>query len=422
MRHDLDVAREQRTFWGWRIAWALGVTQTVGYGVLFYTFGVLIVPMEAEFGWTRDQTSGAFSLALLLSGLVAIPIGRYVDRRGARALMTVGSVVGSLLVVAWSYVDSLVELYLVQAGIGIAMALVLYEVAFTVLAAWFRRDRMKAMLVVTFLAGLASTIFVPLATFLVEAWGWRDALRILAAVLAVTTIPLHALVVRQRPQRFGWEPDGTSARDSGPMVSMEPELSASTRVALRTSRFWWLWTAFALDRIAIVAVAAHLVALLLEAGHPPALVAAVAGSVGLLQVAGRVVFAPAATHLPLSTLASLTYGTRSVALVALLLLPGSLGMWAFAGLFGLANGASTLARAGLIAQSFGPAHYGSISGTMTSLTAVAQTLAPIAVGSIRVVTGGYDAAVGGLAALALLSALAVLRGRRNVATTSGGSA
>ena len=418
MRHDHGVGREQRIFWGWRIAWALGVTQTVGYGVLFYTYGVLIVPMEAEFGWTRDQTSGAFSLALLLSGLIAIPIGRYVDRSGARALMTVGSAVASILVVGWSYVDSLVALYLVQAGIGVAMALVLYEVAFTVIAAWFRRDRMKAMLVVTFLAGLASTIFIPVATLLVEAWRWRVALRILAAVLAVTTIPLHALVVRQRPERFGWVPDGGPPRGASGRATSEPEPSASTRVALRTTRFWWLWSAFALDRIAIVAIAAHLVALLLEAGQPPALVAAVAGSIGLLQVVGRVVFAPAADHLALSTLASVTYGTRAVAMLALLLLPGVWGMWIFAGLFGLANGASTLARAGLIAESFGPAHFGGISGTMTTFTAVAQTLAPIAVGALRVTTGGYDAAVWGLAALAIVSALAVLRGSRSTTSTS----
>ncbi|UCH26496.1 MAG: MFS transporter [Trueperaceae bacterium] len=192
-----------RRFYGWRITWALAVTQTVGYGVLYYAFSVFIRPMETELGWSRAETSGAFSLALLLSGIAAVPVGYWLDRRGARGLMTAGSVAGVLLVLAWSYVEELRAFYAVQAGIGLVMAVVFYEVAFTVVAVWFRRDRARAMLVLTMVAGLASTIFIPLASWLVAVLPWRDALRVLALVLAVGTIPLHALVLRRRPQDLG---------------------------------------------------------------------------------------------------------------------------------------------------------------------------------------------------------------------------
>ena len=64
---------------GWRIAWALAVTQTVGYGVLYYAFAVFTLPMEAEFGLSRAQTSAAFSFGLLVAGLAAVPVGRWVD-------------------------------------------------------------------------------------------------------------------------------------------------------------------------------------------------------------------------------------------------------------------------------------------------------------------------------------------------------
>ena len=94
------------SFYGWRIAWALGVTQTISYGVLYYAFSVFIAPMETELGWSRAETSTAFSLALLLSSVVAIPVGRYVDRHGARQLMTLGSVAGVVLVLLWSSVQS----------------------------------------------------------------------------------------------------------------------------------------------------------------------------------------------------------------------------------------------------------------------------------------------------------------------------
>ena len=398
-----------RGFYGWRVTWALAVTQTVGYGVLYYAFGVFIEPMEAELGWTRAQTSGSFSLALLLSGLTAIPVGRYVDRNGGRGLMTLGSVAGALLVLLWSYSASLTGLYLVQAGIGLVMSAVLYEVAFTVVAVWFRRKRIRAMLLLTMIAGLASTIFIPLTTLLVSELGWRAALRVLALILAIVTVPLHALVLRRNPQALGLEPDG----DPPPATPRPlPEASVSPGTALRAASFWWLSSAFALDRLVVIAIAAHSVPLLLERGHPPALVAAAAGSIGLMQVAGRLLFTPATTRIPLTTLTVATFGLHALSLVLLLLVPGGSGVWLFAGLFGVANGAGTLARAGLIAEFYGPAHYGGINGSMATLIALVQTVAPLGAGTIHDLAGGYDPVAWTLIGISLLAAATVAQARR----------
>lgn len=394
-------------FYGWRITWALAITQTIGYGVIYYTFSVFLQPMEIELGWTRAQASGAFSVALLLSGLVALPIGRWVDARGGRLVMTAGSVAGVLLLLAWSYVTTLPALYLIQAGLGVVMGMVLYDVAFTVLASWFRRQRIRAMIVVTLMAGLASTIFIPLATALLEGFGWRSALRLLALLVAVTTVPLHALVLRDRPARLGLEPDGASS-DHTPLA---PEVSVETRQAVRTPAFWWLSLSSSLDRIAIVGIAAHAVVMLLERGYSPGLVASVAGAIGLMQVGGRLLFSPASGRASLVQLAVLTYTIRVASLLVLLLVPGQVGLWTFAALFGVANGASTLARAGLIGAVFGAAHYGSISGSMTMFIAVAQTLSPLAIGLLRDRSGSYDLALLILAALAAAAALAVSRVR-----------
>ena len=396
----------------------LAVTQTVGYGILFYAYGVLTVPMEDALGWTRAQTSGAFSVALLTSGLAALTAGRIVDRYGARALMTVGSIAGGALVLAWSFVTSLPQLYLVQAGIGLVLAAVTYEVAFAVVARWFRRDRIRALLVVTMVGGLASTIFVPLATLLVEVWGWRAALRVLAVLLWLITVPLHALVLRRAPttQNGGGRED--EMREAGPDDGRQedPSRDVAARDAWRDPTFWWLTGAFAMDRMAIVAIGAHAVPLLLERGVSAGVVAAAAGSIGLLQVAGRLLFAPATTRASLGRLAFVTYLVRAASLAALLLVPGAPGMWAFAALFGLANGASTLARAGLVAETFGAGQYGTISGSMTTAIAVLQTASPLAVGALRVATGGYAAPLVALTLLALGAAVAVDRARRRTAS------
>ncbi len=379
--------------------------------MLTYGYGVFTLPMEAELGWSRAQTSGAFSLALLLSGLAAFPVGRWVDARGARGIMSIGSLLGSLLVLAWSFVNGLPQLYLIQAGIGLVMSAVLYDVAFTVIATWFRRDRIRAMLLVTMVAGLASTIFIPLATGLVETLGWREALRVLALLLAVLTVPLHALVLRDHPRRLGFEPDGRKHMASEPGSPEQSERSVTARDAIRSRVFWWLASAFTLDSIANMGIVAHVVPLLLERGYPAGIVAAAAGSIGLMQVLGRVVFAPASRMIPLGLLAVWTYGLRVVALLILLFTPGVAGLWLFAAIFGVANGASTLARAGLVAETFGPGHFGAITGSMTTMVSLLHTVAPLTVGFIRLQTGSYDAALWLLTGLAGLAVLAAWRAR-----------
>ena len=394
---------------GWRIAWALALSQTVGYGVLYYAFGVFVKPMEAELGWSRSQTSLAFTLALLVEGLVAVAVGRFVDRHGARWLMTFGSVLGSLLMLAWAFVRDLWGFYALWLGIGLASSLVQYPVAFTVLAVWFRRDRARAMLIVTLAAGLASTIFVPLCTALIERLGWRQALPVLALILALTTVPAHALVIRRRPEDLGVAADGDPL---GAHENTARQASVTHQEALRTRTFWWLALAFSLSSLTALAAAAHLVSALSERGHTPAVVAAVAGSVGLWQLAGRVVYTPLSSRLSLFGLSAAFSGLHGLGIVALLTLPGPVGPWVFAALFGLANGTMSLAKAALVAEVYGSAHYGSISGNLTTFTSITSMLAPLGVGWLHDAAGRYDPALWLLVVASCLSALAIAQAGR----------
>lgn len=392
-------------FYGWRIAWALALTQTIGFGVLYYAFGVFVKPMEAELGWSRAETSAAFSLALLVSGLAAFPVGRWFDRHGARGLMTAGSIWGAWLVWGWAQVQNLTVFYLLWAGLGLAMAMVLYEVAFAVLAVWFRRYRPRAMLVVTLMAGLASTIFVPLSTWLVQVVGWRGALEVLALIFALGTIPLHALVLRRRPEDLGQRPDGELFLEGSSRPAPEP--GVSVKEALRGPTFWWLSLGFALSRATSIALTAHMVPLLLEKGYSPALAATAAGMVGVMQLAGRIVYTPFSQRGSLFYLSAAFLGGYTLGLLGLLWVPGGLGLWAFVLFFGLANGSISLAKPALIAETYGAQHYGSINGSMTSIIAVAQTIAPFGAGALHQLTGGYNAVLWVFAALAAASALAI---------------
>jgi MFS family permease len=395
-------------YYGWRIAWSLAVTQTIGYGILYYAFSVFVKPMEAELGWSRAQTSLAFSLALLVEGVLALPIGRWIDKHGARGLMTLGSVLGSGFVVAWAYVNNLTTLYLVWLGIGVASAMVLYPVAFTVIAVWFRRSRAKAMLVVTLTAGLASTVFIPLCTYLIAALEWRSALLVLASLLALTTIPLHALVLRRRPQDLGLSPDGD-------MSFKKPNAVAIThQAATRSATFWLLTLAFALSSLTSIVIAAHLVPMLTERGYASDVVALAAGSVGLMQLAGRVFYTPLSERFSLFWVSAVFFSLHGLALLCLLALPGAWGLWLFAGLFGIANGSLSLAKASLVAETYGAANYGSISGSMTSLIAFTTTFAPLGAGALHDAANTYQAVLWFLVTASLIAVVAVVGAARSL--------
>jgi MFS family permease len=153
----------------WAIVGALSVTETVSYGILYYAFAAFLVPMQADLGMTAAQLTGAFSLALLVSALAGVAVGRYLDRHSPRGLMAIGSLVGVILVLAWSQAQTALAFYAIWAAIGVVMAAVLYEPAFTVLAKHFPQpaERRRAMTAMTLVAALASFVFLPLSQALI---------------------------------------------------------------------------------------------------------------------------------------------------------------------------------------------------------------------------------------------------------------
>jgi len=366
--------------------------------------------MRDELGWSEATLTGGYSLALLLSGLAAPAVGRWIDRRGPRMLMTGGSVLGVLLVLAWSRVGDLVAYYAIWAGIGLAMAATLYDPAFAAVAAWFERDRAKAFLVVTVAAGFASTIFLPLSGWLVYAYGWRNALIALAVVLAVLTVPPHALLLRRRPEDLGLRPDGAPTADdrSGEPPREVHAEGVPLSAALRDPAFRWLTVAFFLETFATVAVAVHLIPYLTERGDGARFAAAATGLIGAAQVAARVVATLFGGRLSQVALTAFVFALQAVAVAVLLGWQTRTGVLAAVLLLGAGRGVVTLMRAGLVAEFYGRAHYGAISGMLAFFLTWARALAPVGAGAAYALLGRYDAVFGGLAAISLLGALAML--------------
>lgn len=400
-------AARSRLYYGWVVVGTLATTETISWGILYYAFSAFLVPMQQELGWSTASLTGAYSLALLVSGLAAVPVGRWVDRHGPRLLMTVGSIGGAMLVLAWSRVDALPSFYALWAVMGLAMAATLYEPAFTVITTWFRRLRSRALLLLTFVAGLASTIFLPVATSLIEHLGWRQALVVLATLLAATTIPAHALVLRRRPEDVGLLPDGDVRPEeygpAGPAVE-----GVSLRQALHEHAFWWLTAAFFLGTLSTVAVAVHLIPFLLQAGYAPGFAAAATGLIGATQVAARVVVTLAGNRCPAVPLTAAVFALQGAAVLILLTWQQASGVLLAVVLLGAGRGAVTLMRASLIAERYGRAHYGAIGGTLALFISGAAALAPVGAGVAYQLAGGYPAVFAGLAGISGLAALAMV--------------
>jgi hypothetical protein len=400
-----------RRFYGWRIVSALAVTETVSWGILYYAFAVFQVPMRAELEFSTATMTGAFSVAVAVTGVAAVPVGRWLDRHGARGLMTAGSIAAVGLVLAWSRVTTVAGLYAVFAGIGLVSAAVLYEPAFAVVIRWFATGRSRALLAVTVVAGFASTIFLPVSHALIDALGWRHALVVLAGALAVTTVLPHALVLRRDPRDLGLHPDGADSpppTTDVPVAAPSRGLRATASAAAGDRGFRWLTLAFAANTLVVIVVAVHLYPFLVEHGHSAGFAAAATGALGALSVTGRLVLTGATSRWPVATVTATAFGLQAAAAL-LLLAAGSTtaGAVGFVVLFGLGFGVGTIARPAMLADAYGVRDYATLAALVGIALTAAKTAGPVAAGLARTVTGSYTAVLLAVAAAAALAAIAV---------------
>ncbi len=383
-------------YYGWYVVGALCITETVTWGIVYYGFPVFLRPMEAELGASRIAITAAFSLGLAVSALAALPVGRWLDRHGPRGVMTAGSCVATALCLAWARVESMAALYAVWFGMGFALAATLYEPAFAAVVSWFAtRHRDRALLTLTLAAGLASTIFMPIEAWLLGRFGWRTAITILAVVLGLITIPLHALVLRRAPV----EP-ATETRPA--------QASVTLGAASRTSVFWVLAVAFVVGNFATVSVTVHLIPYLVDRGYTATTAAMMIGWMGAMQLPGRLFFVPVAAWLGPRWVTAGVFATQGAAILQLPLVPAIPTLAPFVMMFGASNGMSTLARASSIAQIFGSRHYGAISGAVALGANGARAVGPVGASLLVVVLGGYRRLFWALAAALAVVSVAVL--------------
>lgn len=257
---------------------ALCATQIVSWGIVYYAFPVLNPQITSETGWPAGATTAAFSLGLVVSALTGIRVGRILDRRGPRAIMTTGSVVGVVSLVIVATAPNIPVFIAGWTLAGLAMAATFYQPAFAALTRWWAPDHVRALTIVTLAGGLASTTFAPLTAALAGHLSWRYTYLVLAGILAAVTIPAHALALRAP-----WPNPPTASARTG--------TSKGAAGVVRSRPFLLLATAFTLSAFAMYAVVVALVPLLLERGYTTSQAAWALGIGGAGQTLGRTLYA-----------------------------------------------------------------------------------------------------------------------------------
>ncbi|MGV9309863.1 MFS transporter [Nonomuraea sp. NPDC003727] len=373
---------QPRSGHGRRIVAALAVTQTIGYGVLYYAFSVFLTPMVRELNASHTQVAAALTLSILIAALCAPAAGRWLDARGGRGLMSAGSILGTAAVLTWSRAETLWQLYAVFAAIGIACAMVLYEAAFAVIVAWYGGDekgRAGALLALTIVAGFASSIFIPLT----------------ALLYGLAAIPLHTLVIRRRP---------SAARTP----AAAEERAEIVKAAVRRRPFWLLVIAFTANGGAVATVAVLLVTYLIHLGHSPVLAATLAGLLGVLSVTGRLITTGLQTRLPPALIAAAIFTLQGVAVLLLPLVGRSMAGAVGCVLgFGLGFGIASITLPHLLVQRYGTAAYASLSGRIAAFSVADKALAPL--GAVALAQAvGYIWVMGAVATACMIAALALV--------------
>jgi OFA family oxalate/formate antiporter-like MFS transporter len=393
-----------------------------------YAYSVFKVPLAEALGWSSTQTSLAFTLAIFFLGLSAAVFGPFVERRGPRASALLAAVLfasGHVLAGIGVATGSLWLFFLgygVVGGIGLGIG---YISPVSTLVAWFphRRGMATGMAVLGFGAG--ALLASPVAARLIETVGLPRTFFVLGAVFLVLMASGAAYIAKPPA---GWTPAGAATGTTRTRTTADlAQLNA--REALRTPRFWMLWTMMFINisaGIMLISVASPLAQE--QVGMTAVAAAAMVGLMGLFNGAGRIGWASISDYLGRENIFLLFF---AVQLVAFLILPTTSSALLFQVLLFTVltmYGGGFASLPAFIGDLFGTKQLAAIHGLLLTAWSMAGVVGPMVVAFVRDRTGGYEAAFpifATLLALALVTSLAMkanvrsIRGRKAVVLAEG---
>lgn len=344
-----------------RLAWTLGVNQLLSWATSFYVPAVIAGAAAAEMGVSTALLMGGFSCALLITGLCAPRIGRWIGQRGGRGPLAASTAVLALGLLLLAWAPGVGGWYLGWAVLGLGMALGLYDAAFATAGTLLGASVAPAITGISLLGGFASTLGWPAGMALLGVLDWRGVLVVYALVQLGVNLPLVLWAIpRSAPQ--------PPAQVSTPSAPRAASRLKALMLACMASFFTLRW-------FITSAMAAHVLPLMAGLGLSPGQALAAAMLIGPGQVAGRLLEWHLAARIGMLWRARL--GALLFPAGALLLLFGSpYAAFGFALLYGMSNGILTINRGTLPMLVFGPSGYAALLGWIALPVLLAQAAAP----------------------------------------------
>ena len=372
--------------------WALGVTQIIGYGTLYYSFSILAPGIAAEFGVAIEWIYGCISLALLAGGLISPYAGGLADRHGAGRVMAAGSVGAAAALIICALAGNAFAFLAGMVLVELASAFVLYSTAFAFLAQSTGPKAQRSITYLTLIAGFASTIFWPLTSAMLGAMDWHQVYFVFAGLNLLVCLPLHLwlsrfsrLAAARMPQRAA-------------IGGVENPVDQSLVFAL-------VVLGFSLAGFISAAILFHIVPMLgsLGLGNAGVLVASLLGPA---QVASRLINMTLGKELPATVLSIISASMMPLALTILALTaPSIAGGIGFAVIFGMGTGLFSIVSGTLPLALFGKAGFGRRLGWISlgrlALSAIAPVTLSVALGAVGPKPSIWVLAVAGLGCVAV---------------------
>ncbi len=365
-------------------------------GVVILGFTAFFEPIANDFNWSYTQVSLAASIVGMESGLLAPFVGLLVDRWGPRKLIICGVIITGLGFMLLSRITSLGMFYAVYALIATGISITGYAVTMPAVVNWFRKKVATAVGIMACGFPLGS-LLVPVIVRLIDVYDWRNTMLILAVGMWVTGLPL-SLVVRHKPEKYGYLPDGEQGEPPVPGEGLHttrtPDADIGAKRALTSRAFWHIALAMTFQAIATNAVVVHVMPYLSSVAFTRSASSLVATVVPLVSVAGRLGSGWSGDRFSKKKVSSWCLAVGGVGLLFFdyasservwLLVP-------FAILFGIGWGGNITLRPALLSEYFGRAKFGTILGSMAGLVAIGTLVGPIFAGWVFDNRGSYHVA------------------------------
>lgn len=365
----------------WVLVVALALIVNAAYGAIFYSFSVLLGERAAAGEFSRTVLSASLGLGLIVSGALAPLVGTVCDVMGPRRVFLAGAALGLAGLAAFSRAEAGWQVVAVWIFLlGPAMACAFYEPAYVAIDQWFEERSGKAIGVLTVVAGLSSAIFIPLTQWLVDGFGWRDAVLVLGVVMFAVIVPLALFFVRDRPR------EGARMKDA----SLRSAYAAMLEGVRRADRsFWLISAAFFLGLSGTFGMLFHQVAHMQSLGFPAGQVAVVVGVIGVVSLPARFFLPALADRVNPSLLTALVFGLLAVSGISLIGAEEWWRVYLYVALFGVVFGSALPMRAVAMARHFSGETYGRLMGLQQAMLGFALAGGPFLVGYLSDLTNSY---------------------------------